>query len=510
MLLESLRNTGVLNPLENSKIISTPTGFTAIDLLGATIENDINLIPVLNQGICNKFYMNTGESGTGKSTLKIQTSCYGVDYWNSKYPETEPSDLIVIDSEDFTNSNRVITLSHWDPDYLNRHLSLRKDTDITDIYNLILKIADMKAKNKDTYYVETDILDITGSRVKTWIPTFILIDSLAAVKAGVGLENVDRDKTGEIKEMNITQNIDAMREAKENTGFIMKVKPLCNEYGIILSIINHITKDNSMSMFDVPKRYLITLKPGEKLRGGYELIYQAYGIDRLTLKEKLTPDRNPVYGENVNGGIMEYTYLKSKNKGEGIPYRLVMDKNDGYKPELSDFEYLYNNNYGFTGAGIGISLTILPEIKFSKKNLEEKCHEHTELARALQFTARAHIIATLLMEKTEGPNLDFIRDMDYDQRIAYIFAYTTRYPGYGHQPIPAELAEAIENGKKYLPDEGKYDLSNSFISNLAAVLLTSESELNPSYIPKIAEKDFQTPYDEEKDFNNIDGYWFRK
>ena len=509
MLLESLRNTGVLNPLENSKIISTPTGFTAIDLLGATIENDTEYLPRLNQGLCNKFYMNTGESGTGKSTLKIQTSCYGVDYWNSKYPETQPSDLIIIDAEDFTTSNRVITLSHWTPEYMNRHLSLRKDTNLTDIYNLILKIVDMKSKNKDTYYVDTDILDVTGTRVKTWIPTYILIDSLAAVKAGIGLENVDRDKSGEIKEMAITQNIDAMREAKENTGFIMKVKPLCNEYGIILSLINHITKDSSMSMFDIPKRYLITLKPGEKLRGGYELIYQAYGIDNIRLKEKLTASKNPVYGEKIEGGIMDYTYLKSKNKGEGIPYRLVMDKNDGYKPELSDFEYLYSVNYGFSGAGIGLSLDILPEVKFSKKNLEEKCHEHPELARALQFTTRAHIIATLLLERDNGPNLDFIKEMDYNQRIAYIFAYTTRYPGYGAHSIPEELAVAIANGQMYLPKN--VDLSNSFVDDLVQALLISESDLNPVFMAdKIALSDFQSIYDDPSNFI-IDGeFWFKK
>jgi len=510
MLIDSLRNSGVLKLNENSKVFSTPTGFTAIDLLGATIEFNSNFFPVLNQGKTDKFYMNTGESGTGKTTLAIQSACYGVDYWNSKYPDTEPSDLILFDSEDFTTANRVITLSHWDPQYMNRHLSLRKDNNLKDIYNLILKIADMKAKNKDTYYVETDMIDITGKKLKTWVPTFIIIDSLAAVKAGIGLDNVDRDKAGEIKEMEITQNIDAMREAKENTGFIMKVKPICNEYGIELAIINHITKDNSMSMFDIPKRYLITLKPGEKLRGGYELIYQAYGIDRLTLKEKLTSDRNPVYGENIEGGIMEYTYLKSKNKGEGIPYRLIMDKNDGYKPELSDFEYLYNNNFGFSGAGIGISLDILPEIKFSRKNLEEKCHEHPELARALQFTARAHIINDLLLERKDPPNLDFIRDMEYNQRIAYIFAYTTRYPGYGHQPIPTELAEAIAHGQMYLPDGGEKDLSESFIDDLTRALLVSESELNPVFTPNISIGDYQFMTDEASDFI-VDGeFWFKK
>ena len=510
MLIESLRQSGILDPNENSKVISTPTGFTAIDLLGATIERNEDFMPILNQGVCNKFYMNTGESGTGKSTLQIQSKCYGVDYWNSLYPETEPSDLIIIDSEDFTTSNRVIQLSGWDSDYLNRHLSLRKDTDIKDIYNLILKIADAKAKNKKNYYVETDIIDITGEKVKTWIPTFILIDSLAAIKAGIGLENVNRDKAGEIKQMDISQNIDAMRDAKDNTGFIMKVKPLCNAYGINLSIINHITKDNTMSMFDVPKRYLITLKPGERLRGGYELIYQAYGIDRISLKEKLTANRNPVYGENVEGGIMEYVYLKSKNKGEGIPYRMVMDKNSGYRPELSDFEHLYANNYGFKGSGIGISLDILPEIKFSRSTLLEKCHKNPELARALQFTAKMHIINTLLLGKSEGPSLNFMEDLSYDERIAYIFSFTNRYPGYGHYPISEEVKIALEHGRTLIPNEIS-SMNSSYMDEMMMYMISSQSELNPSFIPPVSNKSFQFPTDDPNDFTLLDNeFWIKK
>ena len=64
-----------------------------------------------------------------------------------------------------------------------------------------------------------------------------------------------------LKEEEISGNIDAMREAKMNTDFIMKIKPLCNQYGIYLGLINHITTEQKMSMFDIPKRYLVALKP---------------------------------------------------------------------------------------------------------------------------------------------------------------------------------------------------------------------------------------------------------
>lgn len=55
MLLDALKNNGVIDVNDNSKTLSSPTGFTAIDMLGATLENDIEGYPYLNGGITTKF-----------------------------------------------------------------------------------------------------------------------------------------------------------------------------------------------------------------------------------------------------------------------------------------------------------------------------------------------------------------------------------------------------------------------------------------------------------------------
>lgn len=509
MLLETLRNNGVINLADNSKTLSAPCGFTAVDLLGGTLETTTNGVPYLNRGVTNRFYMKTGQSGQGKTTLAVQSFCNCVTWWNNKYPDKEPSDFIMIDSEDNITVDRVLELSGWDYDYLNRHFTMRKDVNLKDIYNFILKLVDAKQKNKDTYYVETDIMNIDGKPLKTWATTYVLIDSIAAIKSGVGLESIDRDKSGELKEEEISGNIDAMREAKMNTDFIMKIKPLCNQYGIYLGLINHITTEQKMSMFDIPKRYLVALKPGEKLRGGFELIYQAYGIDRLTMKEKLDV-RNPIYGENVKGFIAEYTYIKSKNHGEGLPYRMVLDMRSGYRPELSDFEFLYSINYGFDGGPAAMNMTILPEVKFSRKTLLNKCREYPELARAIEFTAKYYIIHTLVLGNGDSPDISIFRNMPYEDRIKYLWQYTNGYYDKYYSTFSGDAELALMKAKGNPNNNFKIDLQDSYISALAICLMQQEEDgVGPYQVP-LSWKDFLTPYSDPNDYNVVDEFMFKK
>lgn len=507
MLLDSLKNNGVISSTDNSKTMSAPTGFTEIDLLGATLEVDTDGKPYVNCGTATKFYQKTGQSGQGKTTLATQQCAYGVEWWNKHYKQ-EPSDFIFIDAEDNMTIERVMDLTHWDFDYINKHFVLRKDINLKNIYNFILKIVDTKEKNKDIYYVDSPILNIDGKPLKVWATTYILIDSLAQIKSGVGLEEIERDKSGELKETEISGNIDAMREAKLNTDFIMKIKPLCNQYGIYLGVINHITQEQKMSMFDIPKRYLVSLKPGEKLRGGFELIYQSYGIDRLTMKEKLDA-RNPIYGDKIDGFIAEFTYIKSKNHGENRPYRMVLDKRTGYRPELSDFEYLYSVNYGIGGAGASMYMLILPEIHFSRKTLLDKCKEYPELARAIEFTAKYYIINDLVMGNPNTPDFEIFTHLPLIDRLKWIYQYSISYPGYDSTDVSEENEDALMAAKANPNNNFDIDLSGSYIDALALNLLITEDNIGPFTIP-LGFKDFVTPESIGKYYEERDGFYFRK
>jgi hypothetical protein len=250
------------------------------------------------------------------------------------------------------------------------------------------------------------------------------------------------------------------------------------------------------------------LKPGEKLRGGFELIYQAYGIDRLSMKEKLDL-KNPIYGEDINGFIAEYMYVKSKNHGEAIPYRMVIDKRRGYIPELSDFEYLYSVNYGIAGAGASIYLQILPEIKFSRKGLYEKCREYPELARAIEFTAKYHITHKLLMGETNDPDLSFLISMPLSERLKYIYEYSFSYRGFDKDDVSVENEESLMTGK--LNPNSKYlDKTNMYLDALTCILLSKDADGCGPYMPIGGYEEYVTPEKIGKTFQNIDGFLVKK
>jgi hypothetical protein len=121
-----------------------------------------------------------------------------------------------------------------------------------------------------------------------------------------------------------------------------------------------------------------------------------------------------------------------------------------------------------------MSLTILPEFKFTRKNLCDKCHENSILARAIQLTAKIKMIYDLLLDEAT-PDIQEIASLPYEQRVALIFSYTTRYPGYGTESVDQELLNIYQKGLPTIIDSEK-DLSQSIITHLMMQLLIPQSE----------------------------------
>jgi len=510
MLLDALKKSGVLEESDSFKRFSSPTGFSIVDVLGGDVEQDINGNPYLNWGLTNKNYMWVGESAVGKTTMAIQLMAGSIEWWNNRYPEKDASQFIMIDVEDNTELSRIFAITGWTPQYLKNHFSLQKMVDVTEIYNLIVNIANEKEKNKTKYTIDTDILDIDGTPVTTWIPTYILIDSIAAMKSNVGLENYAKDREGNIKEIDqISGNIEAMREAKANTDFILKIKPLLNKYGIVLISINHLVQETQMSLYEPLKRYLPMLKPGQRPKGGKALIFQAAAIGCINPKEKLN-ERNPLYGDQIYGIIGEFSFVKSKMSVEGVGYRMIFDSRTGYRPELSDFEYLQNTNYGINGSPIRMWLAILPEVNFTRKTLFGKIRENPILARAIQFQAKIKMVYDILFQE-EAPDLSYFENLPYDLRIALIMSYTYDYPGLSLN-LDNSIYEAYGNGIRMLNSED-VDLQMSYLTKTNHWLMDSSVDgLSLMPIIKIDRTIDDDPKDFiiEKDPSTGKEFWFKR
>ena len=202
-------------------------------------------------------------------------------------------------------------------------------------------------------------------------------------------------------------------------------------------------------MFQRPERQHPNLPSGYKLQGGNELVFQSFGLIQLSYKEKLD-ERNPVYGDNINGFIALIKFVKNKSTVSGIPFRVVFDKRLGYIPELSDWEYLFTTKYGFSGSPVSYKLDILPEVNFSRKSLFDKCKNNLLLSRALNFTARYKMISDIhLPDMSIRPLSKLCDNMSFNERIALINCFSSNYP-FSKIEYNIEDIQSINAGNLYI------------------------------------------------------------
>lgn len=410
--------------------IGTFSGFTALDLCSANIEHKPNsTIEVVNGGMFNNPYNEIGMSAVGKTTLWIQVISACMDNWYKYYgPVTE---CIFYNVENHTSPQRWMDITGYDEQMMRERVRfVSKSYTIIEIYNELKTLAKQKEAMRKELEIDTGIMSIDGGTIKVLPTTYVLIDSIAAIR---GRSESEFDKEGNVKDTGTiagTSNMDAMQLAKDNTIFINEVKKLCEDVKICVVMINHLVETPVLDRYNPPKPILPSMKYNQKLKGGNELIYQSFGVNMLSIRERMFNDKTKIYGDKVHGIIANMEWLKNKNGPEGIKYPMVFDSATGYKPELSDFELLYScGNYGISGSPLSYHLDILPEITFTRKTLLDKCHENPLLARALSFTTRLQLLCDIVF-RCQKPEIKKLGDLNYNTRVSLILRYSMDYPGY--------------------------------------------------------------------------------
>ena len=411
------------------KSIGHMSGFTYFDY--PTAYEDVNryndtILP--NGGLFPRIYTCIGESGTGKTTSMLQLGGSIVDrHWGGT--------MVMIDAEGNTTPERIMSLNKWSESEFKMKCLYRPPSppiSINGVYDIIRKLAHIKDSKRDKIMLKTPFKDpYSGKHNEIFPPTVVILDSIPALVISQTLEEgIDGSKEFKSIEQ-IGNNIDGMREAKDNTAFLRKVKGLLDEFNIILILINHLSKETPMGMFDKPKKYHPNLKAGEKLKGGHEQIYQSFGMFKISQKEPID-ERNPIYGDRIRGAINTLDHIKNKSNVSVSEYRFVFDKRTGYRPELSDFEYLLSKSFGIGGSPMSMYLLILPEIKFTRKTLLDKCEEIPILSRAISFTAKYHMGNDVIIHNKFGElDLKEFAELPYDWRMSILVSMTIPYPLYG-------------------------------------------------------------------------------
>ena len=413
---------------DGKKSIAMKTGYTYFDLPTGYKDYEIGTGLILpNGGFQPKVYSCIGESGSGKTTIMLQCAGAIVDnYWGGN--------LIVMDAEMNTPPERIMSVCGWTKEEYHqkcKHIPSYPSMTINDVYNMIRRTAHSKEAAGEGLKISVPYEEgNTGECVVMYPPTVIIVDSIPSLAFSGGVEDKINTKNPFQATEEIASVTEGMREANQHTQFLKKAKAYLPEYNIILIAVNHITTQITTGRFDKPKKFHPDLKPGEKTAGGKEWIYQSFGLPRLTPREKID-DYKPIYGDEVRGNIVDFTMVKNKANVSAKNYRIVFDKRTGFRPELTDFEYLFTVKFGLSGSPAAMYLDILPEIKFTRKNLLNKCREEPLLSRAIAFTAKYHLSNEMIIPG-EYPIVDFkgYQWLPVHVRINMILSSTVPYPKY--------------------------------------------------------------------------------
>lgn len=423
--------------------IGVPTGFTILDIMSSNAVENMDGVLVMNGGLFNNAYSGVGQSSTGKTTIWLQYCTEGVNYWNRRYGRPI-SELVFYNVEQHTTVERIAQLSGWTPLELTENLRfVTKNMSIKEIFADIAIIAKFKQENREKLEVSTGCYDIVGNEIKVLPTTYIMIDSIASLRPADRKFEEDEslyDRHGNLIDdggVAGSNNIDAMRMAKDNTTFIHEVKRLCESVSICVCMINHIQEAKPTSMFDRPKKLLPFMKAGESLKGGGELIFQSAGIfnqkickDTANVYDKFRDVKSVArnYGDDISGSIIISEIFKNKRGPEGREIRMFFDPVNGYRRDLSDFENLLSAKYGIQGSG-HYSLDILPEVRFTTRSLINDCKANPLLARAIQFTVKFKTCCEVF-NRMIAPSLEPMRQLSYDTRVFLIMSYTKDYCDY--------------------------------------------------------------------------------
>ena len=395
------------------------------DILTGSYLKDLRGNTVLNRGSHPRNTTVVAPSGKGKTTQEIQLV-------SSIVNDIPNGHVIFLDGETHTTPTRVKQLTGWSNDHYRNKFTLKSGpVSMVDVYNIIIQVVGFKKKNAKALKYNSGYRDHDGTPLFIFPPTIILLDSVANL-ISPGAVDIHHDKQGNVKNVEtVVNNIDAMRDAKINTNMIKKIKGHLKDYNIHFRMINHLIETPAMGMFDIPKKHHPNLKPGQRLKGGDEMIYQtAYMPEYYGTVEKLN-ERNPAYGDGIRGEVMRLRFIKNKSMSSNTNVRIVFDNYGGQLPEATDFENLREHgSYGVGGSGRAFFLEAYPEVTFKRSTLIETCRKNPRFARALQFTTRYLLLNKIHFKKEPKPMSELREGFTDRQWNSMVNKSTRPYPFY--------------------------------------------------------------------------------
>lgn len=373
---------GILQELEeeNSKsglfdspesvMLSYPTGLPILDQqLGAIYRfKDINgnVKEIKQLGVqAGTFTMIVGPSSSGKTTAAEQIA------WNIVEPFGEDAFVLHIDVERSSQLPRIRAVLGVSAEEFERRYKLKNNIDTwEDILTQIVKIGEKKASDPGRYMYDTGDTDDNGNKIRHYIPTAIIIDSLMAVTS-----------EGEASET-ISGLTSGSREAIYRGKFYRNALKYTVKYNINVIVVNHYDDEMPAIGMSAPKGKELTFLPtGKIIPGGKKVKYYTNAI--ILFQPINGKDGIKVKSVNgYNGVPVKTLVIKSRTSAGGVVALQEFIQEAGFDPRLTIMNMAKEMGV-IAGRNPSCYFSCNPDVKFDTRCFISEIQRDPEIIRTL-------------------------------------------------------------------------------------------------------------------------------
>jgi RecA/RadA recombinase len=365
-LLELLRKNdkhGLFRSSDTS--ISYETGFAPFDYRNGYMVKVIDIHEKLvesysSTGLVGGTYTTIiGKSGTAKTTFAVQVAANIVKKF--------PSGMVIhYDLEQALNYTRIKNITGLSQaDLIDKYVLRQEKNPIESIYESILEIAHTKENNKKDFQYATGLFNEFGNPIISFVPTFIIIDSLPSLSS----RDVSKEEI---------QGLTYRGRLAIIVGeFYRKLGPMLKAYNINVVAINHITTKVEINPFAKSQPQLMYLKMDESVPAGMAPIYLAHQFMKFVSCGKYT-----TADDGFDGFKIRCELIKSRSNKAGQFCHLVYNQDRGFDPIATLYDFADENGL-LDGRNPYKYFKEYKDLKFDSRKFTQECQSNPNLQRLL-------------------------------------------------------------------------------------------------------------------------------
>lgn len=259
---------------------------------------------------------------------------------------------------------------------------------IEELYEMIKNMAKEKAKNKKDYIAETPFIDMDGNFIKSWIPTFIMIDSFSAATSSKENTLFDENNVGDSK-----TNMINVYDGKIKTDFCRQIPYICGSHGIYIISTAHIGNNTKLDPYTPATKDLPMMKSNDKLKNvGTQYSFLAVNmLETRKVEPLLDSKKKCLFPTDKCSSDMELQRItnvitRCKNNISGDPFDHVCSQYFGIQEYLDYYLFILENSSNLI-EGRDHQHMFIHDQEFNRKNVRKYIDEDHTFRRALEILA---------------------------------------------------------------------------------------------------------------------------